>query len=84
MADFRSAVVERWHEVYRAVPSLSEGAYRESLDQRPAGHRPTGRRSSVPDRYESGRFPGNADHRRSGAGLRGFLGQRPLDDEDFD
>ena len=67
--EFREAVVERWHEVYRAVPAPPP--FEEIVTRRPASDRGEVRRSFL--------GPG----RRPPAG-GGFLGRRPMDDDDFD
>ena len=69
MADFRAAVVERWHEVYRIVPPPPDESSRERFSR---------------DRGESQRFLGAASRRPAGSGLGRFLGQRPMEDDDFD
>jgi hypothetical protein len=69
MADFRAAVVERWHEVYRASPPPSDESSRERF---------------LPDRREPRRSLVGSGLRSTGSGLGRFLGQRPMDDDDFD
>ena len=65
--EFSAAVVERWHEVYRAAPPSppAEEAERQRALTERGRSRPLG---------EPARRP---------LGGR-FLGQRPMDDDDFD